>query len=139
MRFVQLSNSQNALSLTVPSGVVADLSMANRVTGNNISTSPQITLNGLGANSNIVNGNVNGANMSPATTGTSNLMIASSGTSTPGTGGGGKGGKGIRNRVFCGECPGCLQNVLTICVCQVVGKVTSSHVYCTDLYIHVSG
>ena len=27
-----------------------------------------------------------------------------------GSGGGGKGGKGIRNRVFCGECPGCLQN-----------------------------
>ena len=23
---------------------------------------------------------------------------------------GGKGGKGIRNRVFCGECPGCLEN-----------------------------
>merc|ERR1712223_422757 len=36
--------------------------------------------------------------------------MGSNSTITPSTGGGGKGGKGIRNRVFCGECPGCLQN-----------------------------
>jgi len=36
------------------------------------------------------------------------LAISSSGRS--GRGGGGKGGKGIRNRVFCGDCQGCLKN-----------------------------
>merc|ERR1719211_603675 len=40
--------SQNALSLTVPSGIVADLSI-NRHTTNGKDTSPQITLNGLGS------------------------------------------------------------------------------------------
>ena len=31
-------------------------------------------------------------------------------TNGGGAGQGGKGGKGIRNRVFCGECTGCLKN-----------------------------
>ena len=101
--------SQNALSLTVPSGIVADLSI-NRPTANGKDTSPQITLNGLGSTANIMNGANNANNVTPTSNGTSNIMITSNGTITPGTGGGGKGGKGIRNRVFCGECPGCLQN-----------------------------
>ena len=101
--------SQNALSLTVPSGIVADLSL-NRPMTNGKDISPQITLNGLGATPNIINGMANGTNLSPPSNNASNIMITSNGTITPGTGGGGKGGKGIRNRVFCGECPGCLQN-----------------------------
>ena len=103
------SISQNALSLTVPSGIVADLSI-NRPATNGRDLTPQMNLNGLGAAANIVNGGNNGANISPTSNGTSNIMITSNGTITPGTGGAGKGGKGIRNRVFCGECPGCLQN-----------------------------
>ena len=70
----------------------------------------QMNLNGLGAAASIINGGNNGTNTSPASNGTNNIMITSNGTITPSTGGGGKGGKGIRNRVFCGECPGCLQN-----------------------------
>jgi hypothetical protein len=101
--------SQNALSLTVPSGIVADLSI-NRPTLNGNNATPHMTLNGLGSASNIMHGGHNGNNVSPTSNGTSNVMITSNGTLTPGTGGGGKGGKGIRNRVFCGECPGCLQN-----------------------------
>ena len=77
---------------------------------NGISTSPQITLNSIGANANMISNANSGTNISPPNNGTSNIMITSNGTITPGTGGGGKGGKGIRNRVFCGECPGCLQN-----------------------------
>ena len=103
------SISQNALSLTVPSGIVADLSI-NRPTTNGRDLTPQMNLNGLGAAANIVNGGSSGANISPTSNGTSNIMITSNGTITPGNGGAGKGGKGIRNRVFCGECPGCLQN-----------------------------
>ena len=101
--------SHNPLSLTVPSGIVADLSI-HRAATIGVSASPQITLNGITANANMVNGANNGANISPTNNATNNVMITSNGTITPGTGGGGKGGKGIRNRVFCGECPGCLQN-----------------------------
>ena len=82
----------------------------NRHNTNGKDTSPQITLNGLGANANIMHGTSNGINVSPTSNGAGSVMITSNGTITPGTGGGGKGGKGIRNRVFCGECPGCLQN-----------------------------
>ena len=69
-----------------------------------------MNLTNLGAAANIINGGSNGTNISPTSNGTNNIMITSNGTLTPGNGGGGKGGKGIRNRVFCGECPGCLQN-----------------------------
>ena len=97
------------MSLTVPSGIVADLSL-NRPTTNGRDLTPQMNLTNLGSAANIINGVSNGTNISPTSNGTNNIMITSNGTLTPGTGGGGKGGKGIRNRVFCGECPGCLQN-----------------------------
>ena len=64
--------------------------------------------------------NAQPAHQTPESSSSSDLTGKNSGTpgenpgNAPGTtgtsGSSGKGGKGIRNRVFCGECPGCLKN-----------------------------
>ena len=90
----------------MPSGVVADLSISKHASSvNGISGSPHITLNGMGVNGHMISSATGANDVSPTNNSGS---VTSNGTGQ--SGGGGKGGKGIRNRVFCGECPGCLQN-----------------------------
>lgn len=66
------------------------------------------TQNGEILNGNLVNGSQMGnhQNGNHANSNSSNSLMQANNTG----GGGGKGSKGIRNRVFCGECCGCLKN-----------------------------